>query len=87
MMQIKLPKKYNIPIIAGVLLILVIAYEIYMGYSYIYRQLDPQADFGDASGIIRINRTGFSDASEYLNRLYKFEAPEPELVDNNPFKY
>ena len=80
-------KKFNIRIVAIVILLLIVLLEAYIGYSEVYRKLNPQADDSGIKTIIRINRSGFAESTEYLKSLAEYESRIPALLDDNPFRY
>ena len=86
-MKLKLPKKVNPGFIATILLVAVVLFEIYLGYFYLFQQLNPEAKEAGSKNIIRLNRADLKQINQDLDNLIIFTPKEPGLANPNPFKY
>lgn len=87
-MKITLPKKISIRAITTLLLIVVVLFELYLAYFFLYNKLSPQPEIVMSNtGIVRINRASLSEVTQFLEGLNNYQPGEPALANPNPFKY
>ena len=77
----------NIRLITKIVLGLVILIELYLSYSYLITNLNPQPGPIGGARIVRVDRAALSAATQFFQNLYLYSPPIPTLSNSNPFKY
>lgn len=64
----------------------VLAYEAYLVYDYIYRNVFIIPEQPLASEVVRVDLPAYQAAIEYLDQRINFVAETPDLANPNPFQ-
>jgi hypothetical protein len=84
-MKINLPKIIRVALVMNLVLLGFILLEFYLGFSYLYQNLDPQPQNVASNNIIRVNRETFRQVSTFLTGLDTYTPPDLNLSNSDPF--
>lgn len=92
-MKIKLPNidrfnkiKPSTTLVLTVILILILLYQAYLVYQYIYLNLVFNTDQIEPSNIVRVNLDSYQDTIRYMDNQKDFSASSLNLQRSNPFR-
>lgn len=80
----KIPLNFNL--ILTLVLLLVLLYEAYMVYSFVYLNLRVNPDQITPSNIVRVNLQAYKNTIDYLDAQKNFTARSLNLPRSNPFR-
>ena len=89
-MKLPLPKINKLPInfnlLLTLILLLVLAYEAFMVYQFVYLNLKVDADQIVPLNVVRVDLKAYQDTINYLDTQKNFEARPLNLPRSNPFE-
>lgn len=79
-------KGLNVGAVLSIVLLLLLAYEAWVGYSQLYKSLFTSPDVVATDNVIRVDLKSYQDTVNYLESLQTY-TPDPEFItNNNPFR-
>lgn len=87
-MKLQLPKfkRLNFNLVLSLLLLLVLAVEVYLLYSQVYLNLSTESEVIEPQNVVRIDLSAYQKTIKLLDDLKSFQPKAVRLTDDNPFK-
>ena len=80
------PKNLNVSVMLTIALLLLIAYEAWLGYNHLYLALFTEPVITTSDNVIRVDLASYQNTVDLLNGLRSYR-PDPEFLSNsNPFR-
>jgi len=83
-LKIKFPR-YNSTLILTVVLILALAWEAFIGYKYLYKNLSPGEIVVPPANIVRLNKQDFDEMVAKLNLRQNYQLEPYNIKRPSPF--
>ncbi len=80
----KIPFNFNL--ILTLILLLVLLYEAYMVYNFVYLNLKVNPDQIVPSNVVRVDLGAYKNTIDYLDAQKNFKAPSLSFPRSNPFR-
>lgn len=81
----KLPK-IKLNLILTLLLSLILIWELYLAYAYIFRNLTQESKEVTPNGVVRVNLESYGETIEFLEKQENFTPGSINLKRGNPFR-
>ncbi|OGE81015.1 MAG: hypothetical protein A3H72_01605 [Candidatus Doudnabacteria bacterium RIFCSPLOWO2_02_FULL_48_8] len=78
--------KINVSLLLTIVLFLVLLYEAYLAWQYIFKNLYSGEVSVAPSDIVRVDLNAYQDTLDYLDRQKKFQSPSVNVNRGNPFR-
>jgi hypothetical protein len=80
-------KKINIRLLLNILLVIVIAIELYYVYFALYKSLNPQPVGIIFNRIVRLDLKSYQDTTNLIQSRQNYQPVPTNFLNSNPFKY
>lgn len=87
-MKLQLPKfkRLNFNLVLSLVLLLVLAVEVYLLYSQVYLNLSTDTEVIEPQNVVRVDIGAYEKTIKLLDDLKSFQPKAVRLTDDNPFR-